>query len=163
MPVIAPLTSSGSRDLEKKPRPLPKHVKAMFGYMVRGAPGDEDCLPLSFIAAGRLAGIAPDVARRWLDRPETRAFLRSERAAFRAAICASNEAHLQRLRESPNGMVGIRAIAMLETIDSADQTRATGQVTQPGLIIVLQAPAATKATPPTIDVSPTPASNDDAA
>jgi hypothetical protein len=155
MPAIAPLTSSGSRDLEKKPRPLPKHVKAMVGYMVRGGPGDEDCLPLSFIAAGRLAGMAPDVARRWLDRPETRAFLRAERAAFRTAICASNELHLQKLRESPNGMVGIKAIAMLEQIDETAQAHSAGQVTAPGLIIVIGGRGDDVKVATAIDVTPT--------
>src|SRR6476620_2529597 len=93
-----PVTSSGSRSPEKRPRPLPKHVKQMIELMVRGKADDPDQRPLDFIEAGRIAGIAPDRARRWLDRAETRAFLRAERRAYRDALCAANEAHLARIR-----------------------------------------------------------------
>jgi hypothetical protein len=85
--------------------------------MVFGKIDDPDCKPLNFIEAAKLAGIKPDVMRRWLDRAEVRALLRSERRAFREAICAGNEAALQRVRdESANGMCVVAAVRSLEQI-----------------------------------------------
>src|SRR5207247_2437951 len=80
-----PLTSSGSRSPEKR-RPLPKSVKLMIELMVRGKLDDPDGAPLSFLEAGRLAGLAPHRARQWLDRAEARAYLRSERRSFRESL-----------------------------------------------------------------------------
>ena len=40
MPVIAPLTSYGSRDVEKKPRPVPKAVRDAIVMMVYGKPDE---------------------------------------------------------------------------------------------------------------------------
>jgi hypothetical protein len=137
MSFFPPVTSSGSRVPEKRPRVVPKHVRHMIELMVRGRPDDEDCAPLNFIEAGRIAGIAPDRARRWLDRPEVRSFLRAERRAFRDAICAGNEGHLARIRGGPNANAAVRAIAVLEELDDAEMHPRRGQVQQAGLAIVL--------------------------
>jgi hypothetical protein len=40
MPVIAPLTSYGSRDVEKNPRPVPKAVRDAIVMMVYGKPDE---------------------------------------------------------------------------------------------------------------------------
>src|SRR5262245_60785314 len=94
-----PVTASGSRELTR-PRRIPRHVKLMVEYMLQGRPGDEDCIPLSFVEAAALCNIRPDVARRWLDRPEVRRLLRETRASFRAAVAAGNELALKRVRDS---------------------------------------------------------------
>jgi hypothetical protein len=141
MSFFPPVTSSGSRLPDKRPRAVPKHVRHMIELMVRGKPDDEDCAPLNFIEAGRIAGIAPDRARRWLDRPEVRSFLRAERRAFRDAICAGNEAHLARIRGGPNAAAAVRAISVLEELDDAETHPARRTVpSSPGLLIVVERP-----------------------
>jgi hypothetical protein len=140
MPANPPLTASGSRDPAKRPRPLLAKAKAMIGLMVRGDPGDDDAKPMDFIAAGRMAGLSPDVARRWLDRGDFRTALRAERRAFREAICAGNEAALQRIRDqSENAMAVVRSVQALEQIDDAETARPTG-LQSPGFVIMI-APA----------------------
>jgi hypothetical protein len=136
MSVVAPITASGSRE-PAKPRPIPLKVRRMVEIMVRGRPDDPDCVPLSFIEAAKIAGVAGDVARRWLDRGSVRALLRSERASFRAALCASNEAHLARLRSSsPNSMVRLHSIKALEQIEEQAESQHAGRAV-PGLVVVV--------------------------
>jgi hypothetical protein len=116
MPTNPPLTASGRRE-PARPRSLRRNVREAIGYMVFGRLDDPDCAPLNFIEAAKLAGIKPDVMRRWLDRAPVRALLRSERRAFREAIRAGNEAALQRVRdESANGMCVVAAVRGLEQI-----------------------------------------------
>jgi hypothetical protein len=148
MPDNPPLLASGPRE-PKKPRPLPARVKTMIGLMVRGDPGDDSSSPLDFIAAGRQVGMAPDVARRWLDRGEFRQALRAERRAFRDAICAGNEASLARIRDtSENAMAQVRAIQVLEKIDDEAARAPVGRT--PGMVIqIVNAP--TLSEPVTID------------
>jgi hypothetical protein len=119
MPAVPPLISSASRAVRRR-QSLPKHVRDMLVLMVRGRPGDdENVQPLTFIEAGRAVGLKPDVARRWLDRPDALTFLRAERKAFRAAVCAANEAILAEIRASaPNSMARIAAIRMLEELEN---------------------------------------------
>jgi hypothetical protein len=50
------------------------------------------------VVAAQASGLRPDTMRRWLHRPELVGFLRRERAAFRQAICAGNEAVLAEIR-----------------------------------------------------------------
>jgi hypothetical protein len=85
-------------------------VRDVITLMVYGRIDDESCAPVDFVEASKLAGIKPDVMRRWLDRAEVRALLLKEWKAFRAAICAGNEQALQRVRDkSPNGMATVAA------------------------------------------------------
>jgi hypothetical protein len=136
MSVVAPITAS-SRE-PAKPRPIPLKVRRMVEAMVRGRPDDPDCAPLSFIEAAKIADLAVDVARRWLDRGQVRALLRSERASFRAALCASNEAHLARLRSSsPNSMVQLHSIKALEQIEEQAESQHAGRQQVPGLVVVV--------------------------
>ena len=103
-----PVTAS-SRELQR-PRPIPRRVRDVITLMVYGRIDDESCAPVDFVEASKLAGIKPDVMRRWLDRAEVRALLLKEWKAFRAAICAGNEQALQRVRDkSPNGMATVAA------------------------------------------------------
>jgi hypothetical protein len=90
--------------------------------MVCGRPEDPGGKPLDFIEAGKLAGIKPDVARRYLDRPDVIALLRAERRAFREAVCAGNESGLRKVRDtSENGMAVIGAVRALEQIGEDDE------------------------------------------
>jgi hypothetical protein len=151
MSVVGPIVAS-SRE-PAKPRRVPKHIRHLVELMVRGREDDPDCAPLSFIEAARIAGVAPDVARRWTDRAEFRALLRSERASFRATLCASNEAHLARLRSSsPNQMVQLNAVRVLEQIETEEAEHRTGrgQQMQPGLVIVIERDSGMR----TVDASP---------
>jgi hypothetical protein len=160
MPVLAPLTSFGPRDLvEKKPRPVPKAVKDAVTLMVYGKPDDPDGRPVDFIEAGRACGIKPDIMRRWLDRPAVRALLHAERRAFRAAICAGNELSLARVRDrSENGMAVIGAVRTLENIAKEAEARPRGQhQATPGLVIVINSPS--KGAPVTIEAEPMPEPN----
>jgi hypothetical protein len=156
MPAVPPVAASGSRDLAKKPRPVPRHVRHMIELMVRGA--DPDGAPLDFIAAAKVAGIKPDVARRWLDRSEVRRLLRAERTAFREAICAGNEGALKRLRDAaPNSMVQLNAVRTLESLSEADEhAPSRGPTTPaPGLIlVVVEQPRPAAPAPPPIDITP---------
>src|SRR5437660_9783852 len=132
MPENPPLLASGSRD-PKKPRPLPAKVKAMIGFMVRGDPADTEAKPLDFIAAGGLAGIAPDVARRWLDRTNFRTALKAERRAFRDALCAGNELALARIRGGDNATAAVRRIQLLEELDEVEPAVSGPGPRPPGL------------------------------
>jgi hypothetical protein len=161
MPLNLPIASSGPRAPDKqRPRPLPKHVRQMIELMVRGRPDDPDCAPLSFIEAGRLAGIRPDIARKWLDRPEVRSFLRAERAVFRASINASNELALRRVRdESENGMAVCAAVRTLENIATEADAREGrgGAATACGFLIVVPSEYLPKDRSPVVDVTQKPA------
>jgi len=150
-----PIASSGSRSPEKRPRPLPKHVKLMLALMVRGREDDPDQRPLDFIEAGRVAGIAPDRARRWLDRPEVRSFLRAERRAYRLALLASNEAYLARVRAGGNPMASVRACVALEQLDQVETSNlARGPVQSPGITIIIENSPAPRPVGPVVDVTP---------
>jgi hypothetical protein len=123
--------------------------------MVRGLPTDDDCKPLTFIEAAKIVGVAPDVARRWLDRAEVRQFLRAERRAFREAICCANEAALARVRDkSANRLAVVRSVQALEQLDQAHAARDTraGPVAA-GFVIVLKQE---NAPPKVIDAQPVP-------
>ena len=139
MPAVPPILASGPRDLAK-PRPVPKHIRALVEYMVRGRPDDPDAAPMSFIEAAKLAGVAADVARRWTDRPEFRSLLRAERRTFRELLCSGNEAALAKVRDrSANGMSVVASVRQLEVmLNGEDVGRSGGMVQVPGLVIVVQ-------------------------
>ena len=146
-----PLTAAGSREL-KHPRPIAPKVRAAVKLMVFGRLDDPDCKPLSFIEAAKIAGVAPDVMRRYLDRPDVRALLSRERKAFRAAICAGNEGALADVRDrSANAMARVAAVRALEALDDADgPLGASGGATGPGVTIIIGS-ASADAPPVTID------------
>jgi hypothetical protein len=140
MPATSPITAAGSRD-EKRPAPIPKSVKLALVLMVRGLPDNPDAPPLDFISAAKLAGVAPDRMRRWLDRAEVLRFLRAERKAWRAALCAANESVLAAIRDrGENAMARVQAIKTLELLDEESTERSRGAITTPGLVIVVEAP-----------------------
>ncbi|WP_315729130.1 hypothetical protein [Bradyrhizobium sp. SZCCHNS2015] len=149
-----PLTATGPG--QKRPQPIPAKVKDALRLMVYGRLDDEDCQPLDFIAAAKECDVKPDVMRRYLDRPNVRAFLLAERRAFRAAICASNEAALLDVRDhSKNGLARIAAVRQLETMEIADnETHAPGRQALPGLVVHVTVPVMNGPTPPAIEHDP---------
>jgi hypothetical protein len=121
MPVVPPVRSSASREL-KRPQPMPAKLREAICLMVYGHPDDIDCRALSFIEAAQETRIKPDVMRRYLDRPDVRALLLSERRAFRAAVCGGNEGALLRVRETAqNGMAVVAAVRALEELENPRQ------------------------------------------
>jgi hypothetical protein len=153
MPSVPPITASGSRDLAK-PRPIPPKVRRMIEIMVRGTDAGD---VVDFIGAAKLAGLAPDVARRWLDRGPVRQLLRAERAAFRSTLCASNELHLARIRGTArNSMAQIAAVRTLEQIDDQADVRSPREQPQAGLVVIIEASPHRMPAPtgPVVDVMP---------
>jgi len=119
--------------------------------MVYGRLDDPDCKPIDFIEAAKIVGLKPDVMRRHLDRADVRALLLGERRAFRAAVCASNEMALRRVRDtSANGMATVAAVRALEQIDESDPP---DRGATPGVVIVINS-ADAPLPPPTIEVRP---------
>jgi hypothetical protein len=152
-----PIASSGPREPVKRPRPVPKIVKDACLLMVYGDPEDEDGGPIDFITAAKSVGMRPDTLRRYLGRPQVIAFLRAERRTFREAVCAGNEAALQRVRDGEghsNPMARVAAVRALEALDEADTSAKAGQrQTLPGLVVVVNAGVVPPHQPP-IDITP---------
>jgi hypothetical protein len=138
MPSNAPVTASGTREL-KRPRPIPRTVRDVIALMVFGAVDDPDSKPVAWIDAAKTVGIKPDVMRRYFDRADVRALLRSERRAFREMVCSGNEGALQRIRDkSSNGMAVVASVRALEQIEAEAEQRPAGNQT-PGVTIVIRA------------------------
>jgi hypothetical protein len=126
---------------------MPPKLREAIGLMVYGHPDDSDCRALTFIEAAHETGIKPDVMRRYLDRPDVRALLLSERRAFRAAICGGNEGALLRVRETAhNGMAVVAAVRALEELEtprhgpgvSVTVNNATAVGFKPGYVVRLR-------------------------
>jgi hypothetical protein len=148
-----PITAAGPRDPDR-PRSIPAPIRKMITLMVRGDPSNPD-QALDFIQAAKVANVAPDRARRWLDTSEVRALLRTERRRYRDEICSFNEGALRRIRDnSPNAMAQLGSIRVLEAIAEEAEARPRGErQVGPGLVIVLSAPHSPSVPPPT-DVTP---------
>jgi hypothetical protein len=151
-----PLATAGPREPEKRPRPIPKVVKEACLLMIYGDVDDEESVPVDLISAAKSVGMRPATLRRYLARPQVIGFLRAERRSFREAICAGNEAALQRVRDGgqhSNPMARVAAVRALEQFEDAEQGRGLvpGRQEIAGLTIriINQAPS-----PPPIDVTP---------
>jgi len=101
-----------------------------------------------FIAAGKQHGVSAQMMRRWLGRPECIVFLRKQRAQFRAAACAANEAFLVAIRSGDNSMAAVHAIRALEQLADNEVIRPSN-VPLPGVTIVIR-----EARPGSIDITP---------
>ena len=153
MPVSLPFAASSGRELSDKPRRIPKSVQlACLDMIHRG---------VDFVEAARANGIKPDTLRRRLHQIETIAFIRRERAAFRAALCSANEFYLAAIRNnSENEMARTKAISLLEQIDDEAGARParSGEVPTPGVTIrivnVVPQPVFGNVTPAPIDIAP---------
>lgn len=165
MPDIAPLASSGKTEpAKRRPAPIRKDVKAAIALMVLGREDDPDCKPLTMIEAAKGANMAPDILRRWLDRPNVRAHLLDRRRAFRTAICAGNELSLLDVRDNAlNSMARIAAVRTLEQLHTDDPARKPGSGQQtPGITIIIrnEAPAPPAAAGQIVNITPQPAAPD---
>jgi hypothetical protein len=149
-----PLASAGPREPTVRPRPIPKVVREACLLMIYGDPDDEDGTPIDFIGAAKQVGMRPDTLRKYLTRPQVIGFLRSERRAFREAVCAGNELALQRVRDGDshsNPMARVQAVRALEQLgDEALGGVGTGR-DHAGITIRILSPTPQ---PPTIDVTP---------
>jgi hypothetical protein len=135
MPTTQPVRASGSHEM-RRPQPIPPRIKQALLAMVYGREGDAEPVPLDFIEAAAVAGIRANILRRWLHKPSVVLFLRRERAAFRAAICASNEFFLRKVRNtSENGMAVIGAVRGLEDLSEREITSSRGTQQTPGIVI----------------------------
>ena len=127
MPVSLPFAASSPRELSEKPRRIPKNVQLACLDMIHQG--------IDFVAVARANHLKPDTLRRHLSRGETLAFIRRERAAFRAALCSNNEYYLAEIRaNSANAMAQTKAISLLEQIDDQAIDRPSRDVT-PGITI----------------------------
>jgi hypothetical protein len=143
-----------------KPRPIPKIVKDACLLMIYGDPGDEDAVPVDFISAAKSVGMRPQTLRRYLTRPEVVRFLRTERRAFREAICAGNEGALRRVRDtSPNGMAIIGSVRALEQLTESETRHPVAEGAPVFAIQIVTNGAAVNTIPPrpqplAIDIEP---------
>ena len=140
MPISLPFAASG-RELSDKLRRIPKSVQLACLDMIHQG--------IDFVAVAKAHNLKPDTLRRHLTRIETLAFLRRERAAFRAALCSANEFYLAEIRaNSANAMAQTKAISLLEQIDDEARARParSGEVPSPGICIrILNVTGATPA------------------
>jgi hypothetical protein len=140
MPMIgSPLVAS--RPASVRPARLPEAVKAAITSMVEQG--------LDFVAAGQQHGVTAQMMRRWLGRGEAIAFLRKERARFRATVCAANDAYLVGIRSGDNSMAAVRAIQVLEGLADAEMAKPANAVS-PGVTIRI----VHQTQPAPIDVTP---------
>jgi hypothetical protein len=135
-----PPVSAGSREPEKRPRPIPLSVKTAIRLMVYGG---DDGEPLGLIDAAKAVQLQPATLRRYFDRPSVVSLLRAERRAFIATLIAGNPAALARIRDTAeNSMAQVRAIDVLEGMGEDDPHRRSMRESSPWLTIRVIAPAA---------------------
>ena len=155
MPAIAPIRAS-SRE-PKRVRPIPRAVRTAVLAMIYGDPAADEtnAAPLSFVQAAKIAQIEPYVLRRWLDKPQVIALIRSERAVFRRALCAGNELALANIRDrGENDAARVRSVLALEAIDQAAAIQSRGQHETPGITINIVTRRDDTTAPTTIDARP---------
>src|SRR6516162_1940536 len=111
--IVSPLVAS--RPAPARPVRLPQAVKDVIVTMVESG--------ADFISAGKQHGVQAQRMRKWLGRPECIAFLRKQRAQFRAATCAANEAFLVAIRAGDNSAAAVHAIRTLEQLSDSEVTR----------------------------------------
>jgi hypothetical protein len=142
MPTSQPVCASGSHEMQR-PKPIPARIQQACLTMIYGPPGADDPVPLDFVQAAKLAGIRPNILRKWLHKPAVVAFIRRERAAFRVAICAANEYALRKVRdESANGMSVVASVRALQDLSEAEVEQSRNQGVTPGITIhIIQPPA----------------------
>lgn len=147
MPTSQPICASGSHEV-RRPKPIPRAVREACLLMIYGKPGDDDAVSLDFVQASKAAGIRPNILRKWLHKSAVVALIRAERRAFREAICAGNEAALQRVRDkSLNGMATVAAVRGLEQIEETDPHRRGVVPESPHITINIVPPPASLPSP----------------
>jgi hypothetical protein len=143
MPIGVPFAASPRREPDRARR-IPESVKAACLMMIEEG--------LDFIAAAKANGLKPDSMRRYLNAPQVVAFIRKERARFRASVCSANEYVLQEIRDNgENTMARVRAVQVLEQLDEVSTMRRTGEQVSPGICIVIHQRPQSES--PTVDVT----------
>jgi hypothetical protein len=109
--------------------------------------------------AAQKAGLADSSLRFALRKPHVLAYFRAETAALRENLRARNLHRLDNIADtSKNDMAKVASIKVLEQIaDVADQHSRLGDNQSPGVVIVIQQPAAVPAPnhgPPMITIEP---------
>jgi hypothetical protein len=109
--------------------------------------------------AATSAGLADSSLRFALRKPHVLAYFRAETAALRENLRARNLHRLDAIADdSKNDMAKVASIKVLEQIaDVADQHHRPGDTQNPGVVIVIQQPAAVPApnhAPPIITIEP---------
>jgi hypothetical protein len=159
MPTNLPVAASGSREPDRRPKPIPRAVRTVCLLMiygnVDGQSDDPDAAPIDFVTAARIAGIQPHVMRRWLHRPQVIGLIRRERAAFRQALCCGNELALKRVRDrSKNPMGVVASVRALEQMPDDLHSRSAAE--SPHMTIQIVNVAAPTPAPVTLDHEPQP-------
>jgi hypothetical protein len=148
MPIGVPFAASPRREPDRARR-IPESVKAACLAMIEEG--------LDFISAAKANGLKPDSMRRHLNTPQVVAFIRKERARFRASVCCANEYVLQEIRDNgENTMARVRAVQVLEQLDETPALR-SGELVSPGVTIRLITIAPSSSVPSQlvpIDITP---------
>jgi hypothetical protein len=150
-----PIVSSGPREPDRRPRPIPPKIKAVVHNLIWGDDANPDAMPMNLIDACAAAGVAVFVARRFLDRPQVLAHLRGEQRKRREVDCCGNSAALRRVRDtSDNGMAVVASVRALDGLQAEDGARADAISDARGITlrIIHQPPQ-----PAPIDITPRPA------
>jgi hypothetical protein len=124
-----PIVSSAPREPDRRPRSIPPQIKAVVHNLIWGRDDDPSGMPMDLIAACSAADVKPFVARRFLDRPQVIAFLRSELRKRREVDRCGNSAALRRVRDlSDNSMAIVNAARALDGMGADDPWRADAGV-----------------------------------
>jgi hypothetical protein len=166
MPHNLPVATSGSREPDKRPKPIPPRVKAACLLMIYGntdGKPDDDAAPIDFVTAARTVGIRPHQFRRWLHTPQVIGLIRRERAAFRQALCCGNELALKRVRDTSKNPMGVVAsVRALQQMGDDPHGRAVEPISPRVTINIVPAqPTPALPDPITIDVEPEPTDPND--
>jgi hypothetical protein len=145
--ITAPLAASGPRSPTKRPRGIPRSVRAACLKLVWD--DDEQC---DLVVAARASGLRPDTLRRWLLRPEVVGLVLRERAAKRLALCARNETILAGIAAcGSNEMARVNAVKALEQLDEQAPSSQAANLPTPGVTIRI---VNVSSPPAPIDVTP---------
>jgi hypothetical protein len=144
MPMFGTPVAASRREPVRAAR-IPEGVKLAIIEMIEtGA---------DFISAAKSNGLQPQTMRRWLGRAECIAFLRKERARFRATVCAQNEYVLADIRDHAlNSMSRVHAIRTLEQLADSEVAKPSN-ATSPGVTIRI---VNVSSPPAPIDITPRP-------
>ena len=114
MPTTVPIAAAGERRPKRAPS-VPADLKGALRTLVWGSEGTEGRNPASLAEAAAAGGMRPDTLRRWLHRPEARAFIADERNAYLAWVTGANAQVLALIRDSgSNEAARVRAVVALE-------------------------------------------------
>ena len=138
MPSTPPLTAAGPRDARKKERARAAArapVDPAYGVWQAVRSGQHAA---RFYRGCVHVGMKPDVARRWLDRPQVPLVAVLGKASEGQCVPATQGA-LKRVRDtSENGMTVCAAVRSLEQLNEAEDVRSSGRQQLPGLTIIIQ-------------------------